>query len=80
MTALVTTIQLILQFKIFDQVYLLTSGGPFNKTYVILLDVYRQSFQLNHGGYGAAIALFLFVTIVAFSILQFQVLRVRQPA
>ena len=79
-TALVTTIQLILQFKIFDQVYLLTSGGPFNKTYVVLLDVYRQSFQLNHGGYGAAIALFLFVTIVAFSVLQFQVLRVRQPA
>jgi multiple sugar transport system permease protein len=78
-TALVTTIQLILQFKIFDQVYLLTSGGPFNKTYVVLLDVYRQSFQLNHGGYGAAIALFLFVTIVAFSVLQFQVLRVRQP-
>jgi multiple sugar transport system permease protein len=79
-TALVTTIQLILQFKIFDQVYLLTSGGPFNKTYVILLTVYRQAFQLNHGGYGAAIALFLFVTIVAFSVLQFQLLRVRQPA
>jgi len=78
-TALVLTIQMILQFKIWDQVYLLTGGGPFNKTYVVLHLVYRQAFQLNHGGYGAAIALFLFLTIVAFSILQFQVLRVRQP-
>ena len=78
-TALVLTIQLILQFKIFDQVYLLTGGGPFNKSYVVLLYVYTQSFQLNHGGFGAAAALFLFVTIVAFSILQFQVLRVRVP-
>lgn len=78
-TALVLTIQLILQFKIFDQVYLLTGGGPFNKSYVVLLYVYLQSFQLNHGGYGAAIALFLFATIVAFSVLQFQVLRVRAP-
>lgn len=77
-TALVLTIQLILQLKIIDQIYLLTSGGPFNKTYVVLLEVYRQSFQLNHGGYGAAISLFLFVTIAALSVLQFQVLRTRQ--
>ena len=33
-TALVLTLQLILQLKIFDQVYLLTQGGPFNSTYV----------------------------------------------
>ena len=78
-TALVLTIQLILQLKIFDQVYLLTGGGPFNKTSVVLLYVYRQAFALNHGGYGAAIAMFLFAMIVALSVLQFQVLRVRQP-
>ncbi len=78
-TALVLTIQAILQFKIFDQVYLLTGGGPYNKSQVLLTLVYRQSFQLNHGGYGAAMAMFLFVMIVAFSVLQFQILRVRQP-
>ena len=78
-TALVLTIQMILQFKIFDQVYLLTGGGPFNITRVVLLYVYQQSFALNHGGYGAAISLFLFVMIVAFSVLQFQVLRIKAP-
>lgn len=76
-TALVLTIQLILQLKIFDQVYLLTQGGPFNSTYVLVQYIYKQAFVLNHGGYGAAVAVCLFVIIIVFSILQYQVLRLR---
>lgn len=76
-TALVLTLQLILQLKIFDQVYLMSQGGPFNSSYVLLLKVYREAFQLNNGGYASAIALVLFVVIVVVSVLQFQVLRVR---
>ncbi|MBN8184620.1 carbohydrate ABC transporter permease [Roseibium aggregatum] len=74
-TALVLTLQLILQLKIFDQIYLLSSGGPFNSSYVLLLMVYREAFQLNHGGYASAIAFVLFVLIVVVSVLQFQLLR-----
>lgn len=77
-TALVLTIQLILQLKIFDQVYLLTQGGPFNSTYVVVQYIYRQAFVLNHGGYAATVALFLFALIVALSVLQYQVLRTRE--
>ncbi len=76
-TALVLTIQLILQLKIFDQVYLMTQGGPFNSTYVVVQYIYRQAFQSNHGGYGATVAVALFAAIAALSVLQFQVLRAR---
>jgi multiple sugar transport system permease protein len=76
-TALVLTIQLILQLKIFDQVYLMTQGGPFNSTYVVVQYIYRQAFQSNHGGYGATVAVALFATIAALSVLQFQALRAR---
>lgn len=76
-TTLVLTIQLVLQLKIFDQVYLLTQGGPFNSTYVLVQYIYDQAFVLNHGGYGATVAVFLFVLIIAFSVLQYQVLRLR---
>lgn len=75
-TALVLTLQLILQLKIFDQVYLLSEGGPFNSSYVLLLMVYREAFQLNNGGYAAAVSLVLFLLIVVISILQFQILRI----
>lgn len=74
-TGLVLTLQLILQLKIFDQIYLLSSGGPFNSSYVLLLMVYREAFQLNHGGYASAIALVLFLIIATFSVLQYQLVR-----
>jgi multiple sugar transport system permease protein len=76
-TALVLTLQLILQLKLFDQVYLTSNGGPFNSSYVLLLMMYREAFQLNHGGYGAAVAIVLVVIIAVISVLQFQLLRVR---
>ena len=74
-TALVLTLQLIFQLKIFDQMYLLTGGGPFNSTLVVLQLVYKQGFQLNRGGYASAIAMVLFVIIIIASVLQYQVLR-----
>lgn len=76
-TALVLTLQLITQLKLYDQIYLMTQGGPFNSSYVVLLLMYREAFQLNHGGYGAAIAVVLVLTIVVLSVLQFQLLRAR---
>ncbi|WP_233417039.1 carbohydrate ABC transporter permease [Halovulum marinum] len=75
-TALVLTLQLILQLKIFDQVYLLSGGGPFNSSFVLLMQVYREAFQLNHGGYSSAVATVLFVLIAVVSVLQFQLLRI----
>ncbi|WP_421726689.1 carbohydrate ABC transporter permease [Bauldia sp.] len=76
-TALVLTIQLIAQLKIFDQVYILTEGGPANSTYVLVQYIFRQAFQLNKGGYASTVAVFLFFIIVALSVFQYQVLRTR---
>ncbi|OSQ43849.1 sugar ABC transporter permease [Thalassospira alkalitolerans] len=76
-TALVLTLQLIMQLKIFDQIYLMTQGGPFNSTYVLLQLVYREAFGRNQGGYASAVAVALFVIIVAVSILQYQLLKAR---
>jgi multiple sugar transport system permease protein len=75
-TALVLTLQLILQLKIFDQIYLLSEGGPFNSSYVLLMLMYREAFSLNNGGYASAVALVLFLLIAIVSVLQYQVLRI----
>jgi multiple sugar transport system permease protein len=76
-TALVLTIQLILQLKIFDQVYLFSIGGRSDPTMVLVQLIYRDAFQRNLGGYAAAISMALFVIIVVFSVLQYQILRTR---
>ena len=76
-TVLVLTIQLILQLKIFDQVYLFSRGGRVDATSTMVQYIYKQAFQSNHGGLGAAASLVLFLVIVIFSVLQFQLLRAR---
>ena len=77
-TSLVLVLQLIAQFKIFDQVYLLTQGGPYNSTMVVLLYMYRQGFQQNRGGYASAVAIVLVVIMLIVSAIQFRVLQGRR--
>ncbi len=74
-TALVLTLQLIAQLKIFDQVYLLTGGGPFNSTIVTLQYMYNEAFQNFNGGYSSAIGVALFIIILVFSLIQVGLLR-----
>lgn len=76
-TVLVATIQLILQLKIFDQIYLFGNGGRSDATLGMVQLIYRSAFQKNQGGYGATVALVLFVLIVMVSVLQYQLLRAR---
>jgi multiple sugar transport system permease protein len=76
-TVLVATIQLILQLKIFDQIYLFAAGGRSDATISMVQLIYRSAFQKNQGGYGATVALVLFAIIVIVSVLQYQLLRVR---
>jgi multiple sugar transport system permease protein len=74
-TTLVFTIQLILQLKIFDQVYLFSIGGRPNDNMVLVYYVFQRAFQQNQGGRAAAAAVVLFVLIVVISVVQFQLLR-----
>ncbi len=74
-TSLVVTIQLILQLKIFDQVYLFSIGGRPNDNMVFVYYVFLRAFQQNQGGRAAAAAVILFLLIVVISVMQFQLLR-----
>jgi multiple sugar transport system permease protein len=76
-TVLVATIQLILQLKIFDQIYLFGLGGRSDAVLPMVQLIYRAAFQKNQGGYGATVALVLFAIIVIVSVLQYQLLRAR---
>jgi multiple sugar transport system permease protein len=76
-TALVLTIQLILQLKIFDQVYLFAANVRTDATMVMVQYILKQAFQMNKGGFAAAASVVLFLVIVVASVLQFQLLRAR---
>jgi multiple sugar transport system permease protein len=74
-TALVLTIQLILQLKIFDQVYLFSVGGRPNDNVVLVYYVFQRAFQSDQGGRAAAVAVVLFVIVIVVSVLNFQLTR-----
>ncbi len=61
----------ILAFQVFDQVFVLTGGGPANSTNVVVLDLYRQAFERYNFGYAAAEAMILFVFILGVTVLQY---------
>ncbi|WP_420593982.1 carbohydrate ABC transporter permease [Deinococcus sp.] len=69
-TALVLTLQLVASFKIFAQVYLLTGGGPFDSTRVVLQYLYDTAFTNTDAGYASAIAVAFFVVILLLTLLQ----------
>jgi multiple sugar transport system permease protein len=56
-TIIVTSaFRLILAFKVFDEVYLLTSGGPGTATEVISFTLYQRFFTEDKAGYGSAMS------------------------
>jgi multiple sugar transport system permease protein len=48
--------RLILAFKVFDEVYLLTAGGPGTSTEVISFTLYQRFFTEDKAGYGSAMS------------------------
>lgn len=58
----------ILAFKVFDQIFLLTSGGPGTATEVVSLRLYDVFFNQNHLGYGALLSLVIILAVVVFLI------------
>jgi multiple sugar transport system permease protein len=49
--------RLILAFKVFDEVYLLTGGGPGTATEVLSFTLYQRFFREDKTGYGAAMSM-----------------------
>ena len=57
--------RLIVSFKVFDEVYLLTGGGPGTATEVVSFTIYRRFFTEDRMGYGSAISV---VTLFALAL------------
>lgn len=72
---LVIVLQVILQFQVFGQAHLMTQGGPNDTTQVLVRYIYQTAFRDSELGRASAMAMFLFLIMGAFSILQFVVGR-----
>jgi multiple sugar transport system permease protein len=74
-TTLVAVLQVIASLKIFDQIYIMTSGGPNFSTQPSLEYIYDQSFTNLRVGYGSAVSMLLFLVILAVSFVWLAIVR-----
>ena len=70
--------RLIVSFKVFDEVYLLTGGGPGTATEVVSFSIYRRFFTEDRMGYGSAISVATLFVLALFIVLMLGVARRRE--
>ncbi|WP_314172076.1 carbohydrate ABC transporter permease [Streptomyces winkii] len=76
-TMLITIMAAIGTLQAFDQIYVMTHGGPFFQTETLVVFTYRVGFERNEFGYAAAVSWVLLVLVFVLSMLQFGYFRRR---
>jgi len=74
-TLFVVVITTIDSLQAFTQIYTMTGGGPLSATTTTGFLLYQQSFVFYRTGFGAAIAVVLFVVIALFTLIQLRLSR-----
>ena len=69
-TFFVTTISLISSFQVFDQVFVMTGGGPVGATTTMVQLIYKNAFSYSAMGYASAISWILFALIFSVTLIQ----------
>lgn len=66
----VVIVTAISSFQVFDLIYLMTEGGPFDSTNVLVYAIYKNAFEYFNVGKASAIAYVLFVIILVLTLVQ----------
>lgn len=71
----ITVITSIGFLQVFAEPFVMTGGGPINRTMTVGIYLYQQGFNYFNQGYASAMAYILFVAVVLLAVIQFRVLR-----
>jgi multiple sugar transport system permease protein len=71
----VLVISLINNLQVFDQVWVITKGGPAGATSVVVEQIVTNAFSYGQMGYAAAMSMLFFVVLLLITIVQFRLQR-----
>ncbi|MFF3832923.1 carbohydrate ABC transporter permease [Streptomyces sp. NPDC002458] len=74
-TVLVAMLQILASLKVFDQIYILTKGGPNGSTRPLLEYVYDVGFTGYRLGYASAVSYVFFALVIVVSLAQLRLFR-----
>ena len=72
---MVCILELIFNFKIFDQVYATTQGGPASASQTVIMLLYDTAFKFFRFGDASVMAVFIFVTLMIVTLVQWHIFR-----
>jgi multiple sugar transport system permease protein len=70
-TFFVVIILMINCFKVYDQVFMITQGGPGTSTLVLVYHIYETAFRNWDLGYASSMAVVLFILVLIITLIQF---------
>ncbi|WP_165067718.1 carbohydrate ABC transporter permease [Marisediminicola senii] len=70
-TGFVLIIATIAALQAFDQIYVLTSGGPYQSTQTVVMQIYQSGFQDLELGFASALSYILLIATLILSLIQF---------
>jgi multiple sugar transport system permease protein len=71
----VTVISVINSFHVFDQVWVMTGGGPGGATSVVVQQIVKYAFEYGRVGYASAMSIVLFAIIMLVTVVQVRLQR-----
>ncbi len=77
-TTVCVMLSMIGSLKLFDQIAVMTNGGPGFATETLTYIIYRVAFGEGRQGFGTALAIVLFILIMIISLIQIKLLRKRE--
>jgi len=78
--AFVIVLNTIRSFQIFVEIFVMTSGRPFNSTLTAVFFIFERGISRGSIGYASAAAYILFLILVIFSLIQFKLINIRKTA
>lgn len=72
---MVCILELIFNFKIFDQVYTTTQGGPASASQTVIMLLYDTAFKYFRMGDASVMAVFVFLSLLTVTLLQWRIFR-----
>lgn len=76
--AFVIVLNTIRSFQIFIEIFVMTSGRPFNSTLTTVFFIFDKGIGRGDIGYASAAAYILFIIILIFSLIQFKLINVKK--
>lgn len=71
--AVVAVMSSMAAMKIFDEIFIMTSGGPYNSTRTVVFYLYQHAFENLNLGYASAVGVILFVILLVFAVINIKI-------